>query len=70
MLLINHNQWLVCRAALVVRNLNENPGFAAEDAQYDAVICCVSVQYLQRPEVWRCKLDHSLKAPAPGFIKL
>jgi hypothetical protein len=27
-----------------VRNLNESPGFAAEDKQFDAVLCCVSVQ--------------------------
>jgi SAM-dependent methyltransferase len=34
-----------------VRNLNQNPdGWALEDKSFDAVICCVSVQYLQQPE--------------------
>ena len=33
-----------------VKNLNENPTFAAADKSFDAVLCCVSVQYLQRPE--------------------
>jgi SAM-dependent methyltransferase len=41
-----------------VKNLNETPAFAAADKSFDAVLCCVSVQYLQRPEevfaeVWR-----------------
>lgn len=35
-----------------VRNLNMNPdGWAAEDNSFDAVVCCVSVQYLQKPEL-------------------
>jgi hypothetical protein len=34
-----------------VRNLNHEPdGWAAADNTYDAVVCCVSVQYLQQPE--------------------
>lgn len=34
-----------------VRDLNREPeGWAAADASFDAVTCCVSVQYLQQPE--------------------
>jgi SAM-dependent methyltransferase len=34
-----------------VRNLNDSPdGWALADATYDAVICCVSVQYYSEPE--------------------
>ena len=36
-------------ARYVVRNLNENPALPFGDAAFDAVLCCVSVQYLQRP---------------------
>jgi SAM-dependent methyltransferase len=33
-----------------VQNLNENPKLPLEDQTFDAVICTVSVQYLQYPE--------------------
>jgi SAM-dependent methyltransferase len=34
-----------------VRDLNREPdGWAAADASFNAVLCCVSVQYLQQPE--------------------
>ncbi len=33
-----------------VQNLNQDPQLPLEDASLDAVLCCVSVQYLQRPE--------------------
>ena len=36
-----------------VRDLNQNPSFVGlvdEDNQYDAVLCCVGVQYLQSAE--------------------
>jgi SAM-dependent methyltransferase len=34
-----------------VRNLNSDPsGWALPDASFDAVTCCVSVQYFQQPE--------------------
>ena len=32
-----------------VQNLNERPALPYEDAAFDAVLCCVSVQYLTRP---------------------
>jgi len=50
-----------------VRNLNESPGFAAEDKQFDAVLCCVSVQYLQRPEEVFAEVYRVLK-PGGVFI--
>ena len=50
-----------------VKNLNENPTFAAEDQTYDAVLCCVSVQYLQRPEEVFAEVYRVLK-PGGVFI--
>jgi SAM-dependent methyltransferase len=50
-----------------VRNLNESPGFSAEDKQFDAVLCCVSVQYLQRPEEVFAEVYRVLK-PGGVFI--
>lgn len=32
-----------------VQNLNETPSLPLADASFDAVICCVSIQYLQDP---------------------
>jgi len=38
-------------SAFSVRNLNSDPsGWAHESASFDAVTCCVSVQYYQQPE--------------------
>ena len=46
-----------------VQDLNENPVLPLEDASFDAVLCCVSVQYQQRPvEVWR----EALRVSKPG----
>ena len=50
-----------------VRNLNESPGFAAKDNSFDAVLCCVSVQYLQRPEEVFAEVYRVLK-PGGVFI--
>ena len=50
-----------------VRNLNESPGFAAADKSFDAVTCCVSVQYLQRPEEVFAEVYRVLK-PGGVFI--
>ena len=37
-----------------VQNLNEDQTLPFEDAAFDAILCCVSVQYQQKPvEVWR-----------------
>ena len=46
-----------------VQNLNEGPGLPLESDGFDAVLCCASVQYLQRPvEVWR----EALRVTKPG----
>ncbi len=51
----------------VVHNLNKNPHLPFEDAQFDAVINTVSVQYLKRPvEVFR-EVARVLK---PGGVSL
>ncbi|GAQ77968.1 S-adenosyl-L-methionine dependent methyltransferases [Klebsormidium nitens] len=36
--------------AFFVKNLNEEPQLEAADCSFDAVLICVSVQYLQQPE--------------------
>ena len=46
-----------------VQDLNADPILPLADASFDAVLCCVSVQYQQRPvEVWR----EALRATKPG----
>mmetsp|Transcript_18080 Transcript_18080/g.46317 ORF Transcript_18080/g.46317 Transcript_18080/m.46317 type:complete len:298 (+) Transcript_18080:244-1137(+) len=49
-----------------VRNLNEDPdGWAFEDQTFDAVLCCVSVQYMQQPERVFAEIFRVLK---PGGV--
>ncbi|KAG2446475.1 hypothetical protein HYH02_008466 [Chlamydomonas schloesseri] len=49
-----------------VRNLNTNPdGWAAADQSFDAVVCCVSVQYMQQPEKVFAEVYRVLK---PGGV--
>ena len=51
-----------------VKNLNtEEIRFAAADQSFDAVLCCVSVQYLQRPEEVFAEVFRVLK-PGGCFI--
>ncbi|MEM9539080.1 MAG: class I SAM-dependent methyltransferase [Cyanobacteria bacterium P01_E01_bin.42] len=50
-----------------VQNLNENPKFPLEDNQFDAVLNCVSVQYLQYPEAVFSEIHRVLK---PGGIAI
>ncbi|KAG2433869.1 hypothetical protein HXX76_008222 [Chlamydomonas incerta] len=51
-----------------VRNLNASPdGWAAADQSFDAVLCCVSVQYLQQPERVFAEVYRVLK-PGGVFI--
>ena len=51
--------------AYIVHNLNQNPTLPLPDAEFDAVICTVSVQYMTRPvEVFR-QVNRVLK---PGGI--
>ncbi|KAL3935172.1 MAG: hypothetical protein SGARI_003083 [Bacillariaceae sp.] len=47
-----------------VRDLNDNPSFVGlidEDSQYDAVLCCVGVQYLQNAEAVFAEVGRVLK---------
>lgn len=51
--------------AYIVHNLNQNPTLPLPDAEFDAVICTVSVQYMTRPvDVFR-QVNRVLK---PGGI--
>ena len=50
-----------------VQDLNAEPRLPLEDDAFDAVLCCVSVQYQQRPvEVWR----EALRVAKPGGVAL
>ena len=51
-----------------VRDLNTEPsGWAMDDQSLDAVVCCVSVQYLQQPEQVMREIYRVLK---PGGIAI
>jgi SAM-dependent methyltransferase len=50
-----------------VQNLNENPKLPLADADFDAVLNCVSVQYLQYPEAVFSEIHRVLK---PGGIAI
>jgi 2-polyprenyl-3-methyl-5-hydroxy-6-metoxy-1,4-benzoquinol methylase len=52
-----------------VRNLNENPSFVGlcETSEYDAVLCCVGVQYLEDPEAVFAEVARILK---PGGVMI
>lgn len=41
---------VLAQNSFFVRDLNADPGLQAPDGSFDAVICCVSIQYLQFPE--------------------
>lgn len=49
----------------VVRNLNEEPSLPFADASFDAALCCVSVQYLQRPVAVFGEVVRVLRPGAP-----
>ncbi|MEC4813655.1 MAG: class I SAM-dependent methyltransferase [Scytonema sp. PMC 1069.18] len=48
-----------------VQNLNDNPKFPLKDQDFDAVLNCVSIQYLQYPEAVFSEIHRILK---PGGI--
>ncbi|HIK05925.1 MAG TPA: class I SAM-dependent methyltransferase [Trichormus sp. M33_DOE_039] len=50
-----------------VQNLNENPALPLPDQDFDAVINCVSVQYLQYPEAVFSEIHRILK---PGGVAI
>ncbi len=52
----------------MVHDLNADPTMPFEDQEFDAVTCCVSVQYLTRPaEAWR-EVARACKPGAPAII--
>ena len=50
-----------------VQDLNENPQFPLKDQDFDAVLNCVSVQYLQYPEAVFSEIHRILK---PGGVAI
>ena len=50
-----------------VQNLNANPKFPLPDAEFDAVVNCVSVQYLQHPDAIFAEIHRILK---PGGVAI
>jgi ubiquinone/menaquinone biosynthesis C-methylase UbiE len=50
-----------------VQNLNENPKLPLKDEDFDAVLNCVSVQYLQYPDAIFAEIHRILK---PGGIAI
>jgi SAM-dependent methyltransferase len=52
----------------VVHNLNQTPRLPYDDASFDAAVCCVSVQYLQRPIEVFMEVRRVLKAGAPFVL--
>jgi SAM-dependent methyltransferase len=51
-----------------LQNLNANPTLPYADDEFDAAVCCVSVQYLQKPvEVFR-EVARVLKKDAPFIV--
>ena len=51
-----------------VQNLNENPRLPLEDRSFDAVLCTVSVQYLQRPEAVFAEICRVLRPGGPALV--
>jgi SAM-dependent methyltransferase len=51
-----------------VQNLNENPQFPLKDQDFDAVLNCVSVQYLQYPEAVFSEIHRILKPHGVAII--
>ena len=52
----------------VVRDLNVDPGLPFADARFDAVLCCVSIDYLIRPIDVLAEAARVLKPDAPVVI--
>ena len=51
-----------------VQNLNENPSLCYADQSFDAALCCVGVQYLQRPSDVFADVRRVLIAGAPFVV--
>lgn len=52
----------------VVHNLNDDPFLLYQDKEFDAVVCCVSVQYLQQPLNVFAEVHRVLKPGAPFIV--
>ena len=51
-----------------VRDLNKDPALPLEDDSLDAALCCVGVQYLQRPVAVMGEVRRALKSGAPFVV--
>ena len=51
-----------------VQDLNQNPSLPLADRSFDAAICCVGVQYLQRPGHVFAELRRVLDRGAPAIV--
>jgi len=51
-----------------VQDLNREPTLPLEDVRFDGVMCCVSVQYLQRPIEVFAEVRRTLKPGAPFIV--
>ena len=51
-----------------VQDLNENPRLPLDDASFDAVLCAVSVQYLQRPEAVFAEVHRVLRPGGAAIV--
>jgi SAM-dependent methyltransferase len=51
-----------------VQDLNRDPALPLEDAAFDAALCCVGVQYLQRPVTVLREVRRVLSAGAPCIV--
>lgn len=51
-----------------VQDLNRDPLLPLEDARFDGVLCCVSVQYLQRPIDVFAEVRRVLRPGAPFIV--
>lgn len=52
----------------VVQNLNKNQTLPFSDADFDAAMCCVSVQYLEKPVEVFAEVRRTLKPGAPFVV--
>lgn len=53
---------------VVVHDLNRHPTLAWPDASFDAVVCCVSVQYLVRPVEVFAEVARVLRSGSPFVV--
>lgn len=51
-----------------VQNLNQDPALAFDDHTFDAALCCVGVQYLQRPLPVFLEVRRALAPGAPFIV--